>query len=1436
MRAEELRVIEAPVTIRQINSILLRRPEFSPFSLSELQGQRFARIRPGTTEIMEYVTLPSDTPIAYSDLIGLTGITPYPSPRIDLLDSQTDLGEVPANSGTRRFTVNFRVDWLKEQWPESSATDNLSFLIDVQPFIFTENDGQPQPTGVTTLVSSTTPSQYGDIFTATYDYDTDGLDTSDLENTLRKYMYFEIRAQLTKLSPSGSDIPDEDFLSTNSSYNGSMTLTVFQLSDSDRPFIFLNQLVSDAPITTNPLDIVEAGPTEFSFYTSNLYKRTIDDSIAYRTPITIKLGDYYQFIPSTPSRTPVEWNTGIQWSAIQGIIRYTDEDGGYGGISGTFPIVTSGTTYEDSDVLVEVYPPVDASHRDLLNSNGSEFFITITPKTDAWSGYGIRASSSPKPKLYLSNPDQTVLGIDSRNEGIPISIPGRFSSFLTNNNLSGFKSIYINLQERDPEYILPRDNTVQINATTGTAGAIQFHTRWTGTASKTYYWRIETTSGTAASGFAANNGSFINSENLFAQLGDTSFNKNDIPIEPNSTPSDVFRLSVYTNATFATRVATTLFSVVSDPPEVKFTKMLVSSQYVINDPTLVSVTESMLFKYAGIANWYGIGQTLRWSYSVESDLPDSGDSTHELVDTANNPYFPDTFYNITTTDAPPTFFNQGTGDGVASTGFFEFPTLKPVDDSDGIGISGRSEVLTIKISDAIGTLLDEVTLRTSDLLQDGLQFTQNLGSISTSNIVKLSGTPFYENGASGTLGFDGKPYLFRNTAGNLTIVEETWQIQSGSSWQNVASKSAKWNFIDGTTQTGTITATASGNNYSIVYDDWVQAINGSFDDFYYRLAVSVENSELGRTDTYYSDVGLVRIREQLKTVKAGIIEGNLMYTPGAGNKILEGYSPVQLYMQLFNVPPGTEIQYQITDNANILPAGNGALPTTGIVTVPAGTSGLRNVVVDLPGIYPYLAHYTEAIPEYLQLNILDPGKEISSGAQYGDIGTTADPVFYSAYSTPTLSTSIADWNNNPSLWSASEVLGGNWTTSGDFITSPEDGTGALAINLSAQNVEPAAQSEQWYMAVTGDAAAYFSSYTDLGGGARGVAMSALDFNNSASTAQLKASGRYTSSGSMTIDGPDATVSSDAVGSVGIARISGSSLSFIWQKPLKIVNTVPLPWDAGLGSSQIAILPSPGSINEGQTVRFYIFDKARSSRPEYDDWNDATPIPFGTTFYYKVSGGLNFTLADFEDPGYEPGTQYGLLSIRSDGNAGPVDVTLTENDGYEDSEQFRLIVTNDLNLLSPSTAANSSWVTAVNTDPFPSALTWGSGATLAINSILTASNIGTTSISSTLQFNTDGTWQGAAQRSFSSANFSGTWITGSFDPADYSIAVTVTDTDDDGTFTTSGSSLSVAQGIELSFLAQAGRPGVTFRRFNVTISGPAGTATREVLMTCTVETR
>jgi hypothetical protein len=160
----------------------------------------------------------------------------------------------------------------------------------------------------------------------------------------------------------------------------------------------------------------------------------------------------------------------------------------------------------------------------------------------------------------------------------------------------------------------------------------------------------------------------------------------------------------------------------------------------------------------------------------------------------------------------------------------------------------------------------------------------------------------------------------------------------------------------------------------------------------------------------------------------------------------------------------------------------------------------------------------------------------------------------------------------------------------------------------------------------------------------------------------------------------------------------------------------------------------------------------------------------------------------------------------------------------------------LNLLSPSTAANSSWVTAVNTDPFPSALTWGSGATLAINSILTASNIGTTSISSTLQFNTDGTWQGAAQRSFSSANFSGTWITGSFDPADYSIAVTVTDTDGDGTFTASGSSLSVAQGIELSFLAQAGRPGVTFRRFNVTISGPAGTATREVLMTCTVETR
>ena len=1486
----ELRVVETPVTAEQINSILLRRAENARLDVNELRGKVFARLIPDT-DTFELVTIPANKPLDFQDLIGLTNVfVPYPSPIINILRQPEVFAEsVTANDGTQRFTTRFSVDWRQSEWPtfrERGANDILRLTVTAQAYIRTEEESEFVAAGDPVTILNTTDTTYDANFTARFDYDTSAALT-DLDDSLTKYMYFELVANLFVREFNdelGLQFPDENYTTLQVTNVGSMELKIFQLDDSNRPYIWLNRFTSDAPITYDPEGFVigDSDQDNFAFYTSNLYKRTIDDTVAISTPVTFRLSDYYQFIPETPGRDPKLWRTNIEYAYIEGTYRY-DEDadeagfggifGSSGGIRGLFSGLTLDEEFlrgENDDGIMEFWPPSRGMvHYDKQDSDGSEFFLKITPKTDAWSGYSFRAYSvnNGGPQLFLSNPDQTVKGINSSVENIPISVPGFGPSNTFNNNSSGRRDYFVNVQLKDPEYVLPDPNTVAINAI-GIPGAIRFHTRWTGEADRIYYWRIESVTSTTtpvATAFSTVTGSFTNSENLLQQPGDADFNFNDIPLDINNIGSSSnYRLSVYNNAGFTDRVATTVFSLITEPAEIQITAMQFGLQAVVNDPENVNIEEGVLFTYGGIANWYGEGRTLKWSYNVVTDVGDSGDLPYEFVDGADNPYYPDTAYLITTTDAPPTFIS-GSADGASRTAFFELPTLRAVDDSDGIGDTGSAEEIVFTITDDSDNIQDQVTMFTRDLLQDGLEFTQDLPLIQTSSIVAVTGTNYYENGASGTLAFTGTPYIFRNTAGELLITGQEWQRynpQAGA-WQSVPSENTSWTDPFGNIQTGTRTVTATGTTFSIEYADWVTDIAASFLDESYRLAVSVRNNVTGITTVYTSDPGTIRIPIQYRSITPGIIEAQLMYTPGAGEQILEGYSPVRLYMRIFGVPGGTEVEYKITDNANILPPyatwnGDPVLPTTGTVTVPAGGTGLRNVFVDLPGIYPFLAHYTDPVQEYLQVRIVDPDSIGISGAgvQYGDIGNTQDPRFPSATSAPSLSIRTTDWSDHPELW---EVKVGDtflnllnsvqspWTVKDGYITIDEDQTASLPIEIIAQNVEPDAQAQQWFLIIGGDATRYFQNLSDVSlerdPDLRGIALDALDFDNAATSATLKAGGRYRMGTSIQLDGPDATIDTDVTGFIGIGRIvpalAGEFYTYIWSEPLKIVNTVPAPWDPAEGANQLAVVAGSGSISEGETVRFFVFDKAKSDNPAYADYDDATPIPAGTTIYAKVSGRVNFTVADFTTDPPQTIVQNGLtqvieLTMRADGNAGPVDVTLVEDDGYEDSEQFRLIANNIFADLAPATqlSASSSWVTAVNTDPFPA--NYGMPSTLSVRSLGQANNIGTETISGSLSFSSDGTYSTSIDRYGSTINNSGDWITGTFTGSDYSLTYSGGSVTGSGVLSVTGSGIN--RTFELVTTGGAGRPAQGSTTVTITIRGPAGITTTTVNFSNVIETR
>lgn len=157
------------------------------------------------------------------------------------------------------------------------------------------------------------------------------------------------------------------------------------------------------------------------------------------------------------------------------------------------------------------------------------------------------------------------------------------------------------------------------------------------------------------------------------------------------------------------------------------------------------------------------------------------------------------------------------------------------------------------------------------------------------------------------------------------------------------------------------------------------------------------------------------------------------------------------------------------------------------------------------------------------------------------------------------------------------------------------------------------------------------------------------------------------------------------------------------------NTTPPPWL--VNNSQLLVVANKYSVDEGDTVRFYIADKARSTDPAYAIWDNVTPIPAGTTLYAKVGGAG--TDARFEDFTTSPAptlvangkTQVIELTVDANGNAGPVDCTFVAGDGVdpnvEGDERFELRCAFSESDLTPATNfSGSGFVSVRDTDVLP----------------------------------------------------------------------------------------------------------------------------------------
>jgi hypothetical protein len=774
----------------------------------------------------------------------------------------------------------------------------------------------------------------------------------------------------------------------------------------------------------------------------------------------------------------------------------------------------------------------------------------------------------------------------------------------------------------------------------------------------------------------------------------------------------------------------------------------------------LSVTEQDSIVYTGRARYYGAGETVRWKYDVKSDPNDSGDVINEI-----DGFVPGQYYSVTTQLRPG---STNTADTV-----FELPELLTVDDSDQGGTAGNREQLDIVIADSGLNTKDLVKLNINDKQEEFFTFTSAPRSASFSYILVNNSTQYVYSTGGGSIGWSSRPYILKSPSGTRSVVSEKWQYSNGSAWYDLT----EYYGSTSTTVFGTsYRSTRTFGSYSVNWSDWASG-SGTYS---YRYIVEVYDSATNTTQSYASSIATLQITRDSEYYSNGIVAANLL-------KVYEeNEGPIQIWVRSWNAR-GRTVKYSLSNNdlratpiVGFWPGATSTVVRQGSVNIPSGGPILRDDYFTLPSINDNttIKHGHSRFNAYPYWTP-EPGEAGFEG-ENGIFSIEGLGSFKSNYYV----VNQRGFNVNDFSKGTVDVFvtGITLDTDGtDPIYITEGATGLPTISVSAHNVPPDDQISNWVVGFLGDVADHWKDTLPLQdanfNALYGLPLPDLVFSNSASTAQEQWDGTYRASVTFPALTPLPDISGDLSGKIVICYKGYADPGkintinrIVWERPLTVRNTIPAPWVENL--DQLLVVANTYQANEGDTVTIYIKDKATSTNPKYDSWNDATPIPPGTQLYAKVSGGLGFTIDDFDiDPAYESGVQYALLTVRPDGNAGPVRVTLDENDGLEDNETFELRVAFSQADLTSDYASSGS-ITVKDTEPPPYTVTWESDAPSRITSIKPSDSSGATTLKAQLHIAPNGTWAAkvGVDAVLQNAGF-GRWMEQDsvFDPADFTVS-------------------------------------------------------------------
>lgn len=1255
-----------PISATNINSILLDRSPFKRISLSQELGDQLF-VRPDSTGKFNTVKLPAiGQPISFGQLDGLGRyVIPYPTPLIQNLSQATTYQNVNANTGDKNFSISFNVDWRFSEWPETreqDANDTFRFKVTLKTYK-KEGSGSYQLVNTQTIKNTTTrPESSSTAYVYTRGIST-AFSPSSLTDSLEVKVKFEVIAELLVQEFSdqlgGVLLPEEQYVSSDTSLPGSMTLIPFQLGDDDK---------GDVSITSN----------DQVFGSAIVYKRAIDDTIALGRAEVYE-GKFTATTTTAPGRNPSD-NLEIEWQ---------------------YQPTTEGSQYVDNDIT-DLIDTADGTVRYVTdvppNATAGQVNLEVDPISSRWNGWQFRFRA--RNEISLSNPAETIYTDWKNSEG---------------------PNLVIEYNLKQPEYVLPPNLTVDIAK--GFTSPIPFHTFWTGEGTKTYYWNITEVQRldllAPISVWNTVQGEVDNVENTFLSPGDPAFNISYIDMDSKESLSNdtlQYRLNIWANSDYTGLLASTVFNLKKFFATVEFTGVKVGTSLITivdGPPPALQHFEGSAVQYFGRANYYTLPgvRELRWRYTVTTDVDDPADALEELEDGVGNPYYPDTIYTgVQVVSEEPPFFNVGSGalDGNnLAKSWFQLPKLYSIQDSQGGGTIGNKEYITISLLDDQNQVVDEAFLQVADRIEDGFLWTSSPVAPQSAGSETFN-KEYYVKTFQGSIGFGGLPYRFRNDNNTFTLDSFRWEKRALNGGWGAVAQSTKYSYQD---ITGAI---QSGSRISTVEDGiptltWTDFPNNKKDTETWRVTAKLINNENGLVSYISSDPVDITFGYKDTTLYPGIVYGYILPQNAAlelaGDYILEGRDTVEVVVVTWDVPKGSIINYALTDNAEVLPNDNlwrslyriNTIQPTGQL-VAKSNNKYSYEVHQLPGWilnetsqYPELAHYTPEVTEGIQFTMDDQSYANSPNYKF-------DSSFVSPRNRSPLGLNQAEWATAETFrWDISvgtrfqqllNSVTGGFDKSGTTLFMPDELSAQnWPVVLQAMNVTPEAQAEQWYLLIEGDVAVrYFdTTATNYSNAyhpkARGYTFSALEFNNDASKPRKKKDGRYEMSASFQSSGQD-LVTTDSSGTIGIAYKEGARFRYIWQKKFKIINTYEAPpvviGQLGVTSGQVL------EVDEGQSVTFTVYDRSRFETA----YKDYTAIPEGTTIYCKVQGDFGFRFQTIGNTGNLESDFYTTpaptieqngkiqvveLTMGADGKCNPLYVELVD-DGFEDEadpEKFRV---------------------------------------------------------------------------------------------------------------------------------------------------------------------